>query len=90
MMSEPIKRPNTLIVEDRKKLTLTGVCDIDSFDEGQINLFTDTGNMTIIGRGLHINRLAVDLGELTVDGDIIAIEYKTVQPKGSLIAKLFK
>ena len=64
-----------LILEDRSKLSVTGVRDIDSFDENQITMLTDAGLMSIHGEGLKINKLSVDTGDVDIEGRVWAIEY---------------
>ena len=87
-----IKRPQHLILENRKKLTVTGVTDIDSFDEKSVILFTDIGELVIEGRDLHINKLDVDTGELTMQGTVDSMEYRAqqVRPQGSVLTRLFR
>ena len=58
--------PHNIVLEDRKMLTISGVADVDSFDEETVIVFTDLGELTIRGTNLHINRLSVEVGELTV------------------------
>ena len=52
-----IKRPHSIILENRHNMTVAGVSDIDSFDEQTVVLFTDMGELTIKGFNLHINKL---------------------------------
>ncbi len=75
--------PHNLILEDRKMLTVTGVSDVDSFDEQTVAVFTELGELTIRGTDLHINRLSVETGELTVEGKISALIYSEEQPKST-------
>ena len=49
---------HNLILEDRSKLTLTGVTDVDCFDERMINLFTGLGELTIKG-GISTSMMSV-------------------------------
>ncbi len=86
-----LKKPHNLIMEDRKLLTVSGVSDIDSFDEQTVILFTDLGELTIKGYNLHINKLNVDTGELMVEGEIHLLSYTEEQPqRGGIISRLFK
>ena len=62
-------------MENRKKLTLSGIEDVDCFDEDSITLFTDTGTLTIRGAQLHINKLSVESGEVTIEGEIDSLVY---------------
>ena len=83
---------HSLTLENRKLLRLSGVTDIDSFDEGQIMLFTQLGELVIKGRELHVNELSVEKGELTVEGDIWSLSYgeKNRKAKAGLIKKALR
>ena len=76
-----VKLPHSIIMEDRKKLSVSGVTDIDSFDEQTIIAITDLGEMTIRGWSLHITRLNLEQGELIVDGEISSLTYTDVRPQ---------
>ena len=66
MEENKIKMPHNLVLEDRKKLNVSGVCDVDSFDEETIVVYTQMGELTVRGNDLHINKLSVETGELKV------------------------
>ena len=51
------KLPNNIIMDDRKKLSVSGVTDIDSFDEQTVIAVTQLGELTIRGWDLHITRI---------------------------------
>lgn len=87
-----IKLPHNVILEDRKLLSISGVNDVDSFEEKLIVLFTEQGELTIKGNNLHISKLNVDTGELTMDGEIIAIFYNEDKPKknSNVFSKVFQ
>ncbi len=83
--------PHNLVLEDRRLLTLSGVSDVDSFDEETVVVFTDMGELTIRGADLHINRLSVEIGELTVEGKISALIYsQDSAPKGGFFSRVFR
>ena len=63
------------ILENRRKLMLTGVTDVESFDEKQVVLYTQLGELTVRGTELHVSDLSVESGDLTVDGEIKALIY---------------
>ena len=67
--------PHNLILEDRKKLVVSGVEDVDSFDEQTVVAYTAVGELMIKGEGLHINKLSLETGELTLDGEIASLTY---------------
>ena len=86
-----IKLPHNLVMEDRKSLMITGVSDIDSFDDQTVVVYTDLGELTIRGNNLHIGKLSVDTGELNINGNIHALGYTDDRDKrGGLFGKLFK
>ena len=83
--------PHNLVLEDRKLLTVSGVSDVDSFDEETVVIFTDLGELTIRGSDLHINRLSVEVGELSVEGNISALIYSDEVPKsGGFFSRVFR
>lgn len=75
--------PHCVSMEDRKKITLTGVRDVDSFDEQTITLVTDFGELSLRGTELHIGKLSTDSGEMTVEGKIDALIYSEDAPRQS-------
>ena len=86
-----VQMPHHLIVEDRRALTVSGVSDIDSFDDMSVVIFTDFGELTVKGEGLHINKLNIETGELTLSGQINSMEYSETQVKaGGFFGRLFK
>ena len=67
--AEGIKAPHNVIMEDRHTLTVSGISDVDSFDEQTVIVFTDMGELTVKGEGLHINRLSLEVGEIMIEGN---------------------
>lgn len=86
------KKMHNLIMENRAQLTVSGVEDVDSFDEEQVVLFTDYGELTIKGDNLHINKLSIENGEVSVEGDIFALTYSDTEPAAGsgFLSRLFK
>ena len=83
--------PHNVIMENRKHMTVSGVLDIDSFSEDGIVLFTDLGELSVTGRDLHLGKLSVDTGELTLDGEIESLTYYDSQPREKgFFARIFK
>lgn len=89
---EDLNGKHNAILENREKLMLSGVTDVDSFNEEEIRLFTQLGELTIRGENLHINQMSVDSGDLSVEGEIRVLAYgeKDRKKKLSAIGKLFK
>ena len=83
--------PHNLVLEDRRLLTVSGVSDVDSFDEETVVVFTDLGELTVRGKDLHINRLSVEVGELTVEGSSSALIYSEETAKsGGFFSRVFR
>lgn len=87
-----IKMPHNVIMEDRHTITVSGVSDVDSFDEQAVIVFTDMGELTIKGENLHINRLSLEVGELLVEGNIWGLSYSDNKPQqsGGFWSKVFR
>ena len=62
--------PHTVILEGREKLSISGVVDVQSFDEDQVLLETVRGMLVVRGQGLHVERLQLEAGELIVEGEV--------------------
>ena len=83
-------RPHNLILENRSTLSITGVEDVESFDEERIILKTSLGVLILRGSELHIEKLSIDSGELSVTGHICELGYEETVSAGSFWSRLFK
>ena len=86
------KMPHTLILDNRKMLTLSGISNVDSFDEGSVVAYTDIGELSIKGNNLHIAKLNLDTGEMILDGEIVSMIYsnnQNINSKG-ILSRLFR
>ena len=72
--ASPIKN-HTLTMENRKRALLTGVSEVLGFDENQVTLMTDHGEITLTGEGLHVTKLMLEEGQLAVEGKIDGVLY---------------
>ncbi len=82
-----------IIIESRKKISISGVEDVDSFDEDNITLYTSMGTLLLSGHDFHINKLNVDTGELIIEGEFDSCRFDdgcNGKSKGSFWAKMFK
>lgn len=82
-------RPHHVILEDRSRLSVTGVEDVVSFDESEIITRTGQGTLIIRGTGLHIGKLTLDNGEVSIDGLIQELSYEEAGPTGGFWSRLF-
>ena len=83
-----------LVLENREKLSISGVLDVLSFDDQVVIVETELGLLNVKGDNLRINKLSLDTSEVVVEGDIYSLVYseRDANKKGttSLLGKLFK
>ncbi len=83
-----------LVLENRKKLNVSGVNDVLSFDDQVVMVDTELGLLTVKGENIRINKLSLDTAEVIIDGDISSLSYsQNKQEKSSgtsLLGKIFK
>lgn len=90
-MSEKITQ--SLVLENREMLNVTGVECVDNFNEEIVVLITNKGKLSIKGEKLNISKLNVEEGKLMVKGVINSLTYSDndgSKEKVSLIKKLFR
>ena len=64
-----------LSIDRREKAVLTGVTDVERFDESEVVLHTHGGRLILTGTGLHVSSLQLEEGRLLVDGTIDGAVY---------------
>ena len=83
---------HNLIVESRTRATVSGVVDVESFDENEIIMATSMGVLFMRGTGLRIERLSLDTGDVAIEGNIDRCEYEDQMRDqgGGFFGRLFK
>ncbi|BDF68791.1 sporulation protein YabP [Pseudoflavonifractor phocaeensis] len=80
-----------LILEDRGRLTVSGVEDVESFDENTIVMNTAQGTLVVRGEELHIEKLSLDGGDLKVEGSVESLTYEDDRrEKGGFFSRLLR
>ena len=82
-----------LVLENREKLSISGVLDVLSFDDQVVIVETELGLLTVKGDNLRINKLSIDTSEVIVEGEIYNLAYSEndLDKKSSgLLGKIFK
>lgn len=72
---KPAKAIHRLQLTDRKRGCLTGVKDVNSFDEKEISLVTEGGTLTVKGENLHVTRLDLEKQEVDIGGKVDSLIY---------------
>ena len=80
-----------VILEGREQLSVSGVEEVESFDENTIIMTTVKGTLVVRGENLHIEKLSLDGGDLKVEGTIDSLTYEdSGREKGGFFARLFR
>lgn len=80
-MEEKVKKPHNLQLENRNGLKMTGVTDVEAFDEECVTVYTDYGCLSISGSALHIDELNIKNGVLQISGEVSALVYSSKKSK---------
>lgn len=82
-------RAHAVSLENRERMSLSGVEDVSGFDENTVVLTTSMGELTVRGEALHIGRIDLDLGQLDLDGHISELCYDEPAARTSFFSRLF-
>ncbi|ADD03353.1 sporulation protein YabP [Thermoanaerobacter mathranii subsp. mathranii str. A3] len=87
-------KPHNITIENRERISISGVTNVVSFDEETVILETDLGVLTIRGQGLHINKLNLDDGQVSIDGEVVNLNYSDksglIGKSGGFIGRMFR
>ena len=72
------RKAQNIILENRSRLSVSGVEEVSGFDESIVQMQTELGALTVHGSNLRVETLSVDSGELLVVGDISDLSYADV------------
>ena len=79
-----------IIMDDRKRISVSGVKDVISFDDETVFLDTALGKLTVKGEGLRIESYHTETGDLTAEGRIHAAVYLGDEKQGGFVSRIFK
>ena len=83
--------PHHVILEGRESLSVSGVEEVESFDENSIVMSTCKGTLVVRGEDLHIEKLSLDGGDLKVEGSVDSLTYEDDGgERGGFLARLFR
>ncbi len=85
---------HTVVIEDRSRIKINCVEDVESFNEEKVVVYTSMGIMIINGYNFKVSRLNVEDGQLVIDGEIDKLEYTEAagpaETGGGFFGRLFK
>ncbi len=82
------QQPHKLTLTDRKRLSITGVTEVASFDDLSVILHTDQGTLVVQGENLQLKQLAPEGGQVSVEGTVTSLSYEEPST-GSWLRRLF-
>ena len=88
-MSQDNFNKHTLLLENREILEMTGIMDVESFNEEEIYALCDYGDLLIKGEGLHIEVLDLNTGDMKISGKITALVYSEKSQVKGFFKKVF-
>lgn len=80
---------HSLTLINRESLSLSGITDVDSFNEQEIIAICEYGELFIKGELLHIEELSLDTGFMSVSGKVTSLTYSQKLTSDSLLKRLF-
>ncbi len=78
-----------LTLQERQKLTMTGVTEVISFDDTAVVLETSLGTLVVQGRELQLKTLSVDGGQVAVEGTVSSLSYEEPRQGGGWLRRMF-
>ncbi len=85
-----VEAPHHIIMEGRSRITVSGVEDVESFDENGVTMVTNRGTLVVRGQDLRIDRLSIDKGELNIEGTLDGLQYLEEQQSAGFWSRLFR
>lgn len=83
-------KPHSLMLDHRAKLRLTGAEDVNGFNEEAVSVKTTAGLLIIKGSNLHIDKLSLETGDVSIDGKIDSLQYIGSDTPRSKLSRLFR
>ncbi len=89
-MEKEVQQPHELRLDNRGRLSVSGVKDVETFDEAVVVLRTVRGLLVIRGERLQLQALSIDGGQVTVNGLIDSLSYEEEQKTAGFLRRLFR
>ena len=84
-------RAHSIHIDNRMRISVTGVADVESFNEQEVLLLTEAGPLNIAGTNLHLSKLNLEDGQICIEGEILALDYEPPElERRGLFGKVFR
>ena len=90
MSETPMGKNHTLMLDNRRKLVLTGAVEVNGFNEETVSVKTTARTLIVKGSGLHVDKLNLETGDVTVSGTVNSLQYIGTDNSRSRLSKLFR
>lgn len=80
--------PRRLTLEERERLTVTGVGEVVHFDETAVAMRQGEDLLVVRGEGLALRKLEPGEGKVEVRGRLVSLAYEQAQGKGGFLRRL--
>ena len=77
-----------LLLENKKRLSMTGVTNVDGFSEQSLKLTVRQERVVVTGDNIKITSYNKETGALIAEGDFFEIKYSA--KKQPILKKIFK
>lgn len=86
---------HSVLIENRSRIKINCVEDVESFNEEKVVVYTAMGAMIVTGYDFKVSKLNVDDGQLIIDGEIDKVEYvedagNSRGESGGFLGRLFR
>ena len=84
-------RAHSIHIDNRMRISVTGVMDVESFSEQEVLLLTEAGPLSIAGSNLHLSKLNLEDGQICIEGELLALDYEPPEAeRRGLFGKVFR
>lgn len=90
MTGNTAEKTHDIAIAGRKRMTLTGVEDVVSYDDCRVVMKTALGGLVVAGSGLKLGRLDTASGCAEIEGSVKALEYTDSGAEKGFFKKLFR
>ena len=90
MEQAPQKKAHSVLLENREKLTLSGISDVESFSDSNLVIQTDYGQIDVRGENIQVTKLSLETGDLVAEGVIDSLNYTVSLKNGGFFTKVFR
>ena len=84
-------RAHSIHIDNRMRISVTGVLDVESLNEQEVMLITEAGPLNIAGSSMHLSKLNLEDGQICIEGELLALDYEPPETeRRGLFGKVFR